>query len=382
MSSRSSIIGSIIIVILVFSAVSSYVYISSQYVPPDVAVVVRAPGFGDLSMADQVLTGLEDLGGDMVVKYRYFTADNETHAGSILNSLSASHIYELIVVIGGELSDELESVAANYAQQDYAFIGGTIDAPNIFSTTFAVEEAAFLAGVLAGMVGDSNINRTGTIGIIGSIATDPTVIKLIAGFRQGLDYANETLGHNVNLVGPVYVGSYNDSTTAETLATDMFDPEGDNVDIIFTPVRASMSGIRNAMVYANVTWFCNITNREPFVIAAEGDQDYIGLPNTDIRSGESWVLTSVVPRSDLAVYRVINATMWGAFESATLQYRIHNETGTGVTPIMHSMNDIGVNLTNFEYNNIDWVPRSTLVEIRDLRAEIFYGTILVSDTYP
>ena len=270
MSSRPSIIGSIIIVVLVFSAVSGYVYISRQYVPPDVAVVVRSPGFGDLSMADQVLTGLQELSGDMVVKYQFFTAADEDDAQATLESLSASHIYELIVVIGGELSNELQSVAAIYSNQKYAFIGGTIDAPNIYSTTFALQEASFLAGVLAGMVSSSNTNRSGTVGIIGSVETDPTVIQLIAGFKQGFYYANNTLNCTVTLLPDEYVGSYNDSANAEQLAKDMFDPDGGNADIIFAPVRASIMGIRSAMVYANETWFCNTTNREPFVIAAEG----------------------------------------------------------------------------------------------------------------
>ena len=249
--------------------------------------------------------------------------------------------------------------------------------------SFALQEASFLAGVLAGMVSSSNTNRSGTVGIIGSVETDPTVIQLIAGFKQGFYYANNTLNCTVTLLPDEYVGSYNDSANAEQLAKDMFDPDGGNADIIFAPVRASIMGIRSAMVYANETWFCNTTNREPFVIAAEGNQDYLGLPNIDTRSGYSWVLTSVVPRSDLAVYRVINATMWDKFQGTTLQYRIDNETDLpeGTLPIMRSMNDIGVNLTNFEFNNEAWVPLSTLRTIESLRTQIFFGSIIVNATY-
>jgi len=383
LSSRSSIIGSIIIVVIVFSAVSSYIYISGQYVPPDVAVVVRSPGFGDLSMADQVMTGLDELRGDIVVEYQYFTAEDEADAQTILEDLSASRIYELIVVIGGELANELQTVAGNYNQQKYAFIGGTINAPNIFSTTFSQNEAAYLAGILAGMVSSSNANMSGTVGIIGSVETDPTVSKLIAGFKQGFDYVNSTLNYSITLLPEVYVGSYNDSETAETLAINMFDPAQGNADVIFAPVRASIMGIRNAMLYANQTWFFNITNREPFIIAAEGNQDYLGLPDIETRSGYSWVLTSVVPRSDLAVYRIINATLWDNFQSATLRYRINNNTNLPATtkPIMHSMDDIGVNITNFEFRNPNWVPDYILDEIKDVRIDIFIGEIIVDETY-
>lgn len=378
LSSRSNIIGSIIIVVLVFSAATSYVYISNQYVPPDIAIVVTSPGFGDLSMADQALRGIEDIGGDMVFNYVNITADNETHAQTILEELSESRIYELIIVIGGELANELQTVAADYPNQDYALIGGAVDAPNIFSATFAQHEAAFLAGVLAGIVSASNVNRSGTVGIIGSVVSDSTVIKLIAGFKQGFNYANNTLNYSITLLPEVYVGSYNDSATAEALAKDMFDPEEGNADVIFAPVRASILGIRNAMVYANETWFCNITNREPFIIAAEGDQDFIGLPNIETRAGYTWCITSIVPRSDEAVYRVINATLWNEFESVTLGYRMSNSSSF----IMRSMDEIGVDITNFQYRNVAWIPNNIVERIQGLRSLIFNGTIVVSETYP
>ncbi|MHA1576465.1 MAG: BMP family ABC transporter substrate-binding protein, partial [Candidatus Thorarchaeota archaeon] len=317
MSSRSSIIGSIIIVVLVFSAVGSYIFITNPYVPAKIAVVVSEPGFGDLTMADQVLTGLEELGGDMVVNYQFFTAADIDEAQTILEEQSALGEYLLIVVIGGELGEILTTAAATYPNQKYAFIGGEVIADNVFSTTFQQHEAAFLAGVLAAFasIGDENRTGTGIVGIIASVEADPTIAGMIAGFKQGFDYANNTLNLTVTLLPEVYVDSYNDSAEAESLATQMFD--SDDATILFTPVRASMPGIRNAMLIANATW--NST-RQPLVIAAEGDQDYYGLPNTQTRSGSSWIITSVVPRSDHAVYRVVNSTLWNEFEGATLVY--------------------------------------------------------------
>ncbi len=50
---------------------------TNPYVPAKISIVVTEPGFGDLSMADQVLTGLEELGGDIVVDIEYFTATDQ-----------------------------------------------------------------------------------------------------------------------------------------------------------------------------------------------------------------------------------------------------------------------------------------------------------------
>jgi basic membrane lipoprotein Med (substrate-binding protein (PBP1-ABC) superfamily) len=373
LSSRSSIIASVIIVILVFSGVGSYVFLTNQYVPPDIAVVVVDPGFGDLSMADQVDLGLHELAGDVVVNYDYRTATSQANAQAILEELASSGLYELIIVIGSDLADEVQTVASNHLSQNFGFIGGSVSASNVISAVFSEYEAAFLAGALAAYVSVGNTIRSGVVGIIGSVATNPVVQQLIAGFKQGLIYANTTASLNVKLLPERYVGSYNDTVEATTLAYNMFNPynPNGNATVIFAPVRASILGIRDAMVQANNSWFDTMPGREPFVIAAEGNQDFLGLPDIETRSGYSWVLTSVVPRSDLAVYRIINATMWDDF--ATLQ---------ADSPLVYNLANGGVNLTNFEFINEAWTPLTTLDTINDIRDLIVNGTIVVQETWP
>ena len=162
LSSRSSIIASIIIVVVVFGAVGGFIFMTNPYVPAKIGVVVTEPGFGDLSMADQVDTGLRELGGDIVVDYETFTAADISEAGTIIDGLAASGEYDLIVVIGGELAGELAAVAADYPNQKFACIGGEVVADNVFSTTFKQHEGAFLAGVLAALASVGNDNRTGS----------------------------------------------------------------------------------------------------------------------------------------------------------------------------------------------------------------------------
>ena len=376
LSSRSSIIASIIIVVVVFSAVGGFIFMTNPYVPAKIGVVVTEPGYGDLSMADQVLTGLRELGGDMVVDYEYHTAADIAEAGTIITEMSVAGDYDLIVVIGGELAGELSSIASGYPNQKYACIGGEVDADNVYSATFEQHEGAFLAGVLAALssLGDENRTGTGVVGIIASVAADPTVAALIAGFKQGFDYANNTLNLTVTLLPEVYVNSYNDSDTARDLAIAMFNPTNPNGDatVIFAPVRASMGGIRNAMLYANASWFGG-NSREPLVIAAEGDQDYLGLPNTETRSGSSWIITSVVPRSDHAVYRVINSTLWDNFQGETLVYNLGSAGNDLETP--------GVTLTHSDFINYEWTPRALYTILDSIRQEIISGTIIVEETY-
>jgi basic membrane protein A len=373
LSSRSSIVASVIIVVVVFSAVGGFIFMTNPYVPAKIAVVVTEPGFGDLSMADQVLTGLHELGGDIVVDYEYFTAEDIAEAQTIIEDASGN--YDLIIVIGGELTGILETVADLHPNQKYAFIGGEVVADNVYSTTFLQHEGAFLAGVLAAhvSVGDENRTATSIIGIVASVETDPTVAAMIAGFKQGVDYANLEWNLSVTLLPEEYVGSYNDSAEAQAIATSMFDPFDGAASVLFTPVRASMMGIREALFYANATWFGNNT-AQPLVIAAEGDQDYFGLPNIQTRTGSSWVITSVVPRSDHAVYQVINSTLWGGFEGATLQYDLEKAGDDNETA--------GVTLTYSDFVNSEWTPDALWEIVEEVRLDIIAGIIPVSETYP
>lgn len=378
MSSRSSILASVIIVVVVFAGIGGFIFMTNPYVPAKISVVVSEPGFGDLSMADQVLTGLEELGGDIVADIEYYTAASQAEAQSIMESNSTSGEYDLIVVIGGELADELQTVAANHVNQRFAFIGGEVVAANVFSATFVQQEGAYLAGALAALscVGDENRTGSSVAGIVASVETDPVVIALIAGFKQGFEYAATEFDLNVTLLPEEYVGSYNNSAVAESIATDMFDPADGNATVIFAPVRASLAGIREAMLFANMTYHANFVNttRAPLVIAAEGDQDYYGLPNINTRSGNSWIITSVVPRSDLAVYDVVNATLWGQFVGAALVYDLES---AGIDDTI-----AGVMLTRSDFLNYDWIPEEFFDIVDDIRLYIINGTIVVSDTYP
>jgi len=360
-------------VILVFSLVGGFVFLTNQYVPSNIAVVVIDPGFGDRSMADQAYEGLFTV--EVVVDYDFRVAVDVDDLETIIESIASNGNHDVIMVIGTEvgLAAAVNTVAAAYPNQRFGFIGGFVNQPNVASATFAYKEASFLAGTLAAYLAVGNVNRTGVVGIIGSVEADSVVAEYIDGFLQGLDYANQTLG-NVTLLPTQYVGSYNDSSTAENLAKNMWNPAIGNASVIFAPVRASIMGIRSAMEYANLTWFLNTLNHEPFVIAAEGNQNYMGNPNIDIRTGPSWVVTSVVPRSDLAVYRIINATLWDDFIGAS------DYGGEFASQFGGNLTNNGIDLEDMlEFRNEFWVTGAMINRTIDYRLAIINGTILIDE---
>ena len=374
LSSRSGIISSVIIVIIVFSAVGGIVFLSNQYVPSNIAVVVLDPGFGDRSMVDQAIEGLNQV--DVVVNWDFRVATDAANARDIMESIAAAGQHDLIVAIGNRLTGSVTDAAGTYPNQKFALIGGepSLALNNVVSATFAQQDAAFLAGSIAAFLATGHVNRSGIVGILGSVEADTTVEGLIAGFIHGVEHANATYNLNVRLLPTDYVGSYNDSETAFTKAYGMFHPITGNATVIFAPVRASIMGVRTAMELANSSHYSDITGREPFVVAAEGDQSYLGNPIIDIATGPSWIVTSVVPRTDIAVARIINATLWFEFPSG--QSFLYNLS-------LQTEDERGVDLSDLQqFRDSTWVTDFMLNVTTDYRAAILNGSIIVDSTLP
>jgi basic membrane protein A len=360
-SSRSGTLASIVIVVIVFGSVGGILFLTNQYEPSSIAVIAMNPGFGDMARADQVKEGLTE---HIMVQY-YFPDPpaTENEAEVLMESLAASGNYLLIIIVGHELQDELQRVADDYPMQKFAMIGGLVNLDNVASATFDIQEAAFLAGVIAALVAEED-PYNGTIGILASMATDYDVIRMIAGFEQGVDTAILAYGLNVEVLTPRYVGSYNDSATAETMTSTLFIT--DFCSIVFAPVRASIVGVRAGMLAANETFHdLALTNRMPLVIGAEMNLDYYGNRNPLVASGPSWIVTSVVPRYDTSVINIVNATLWNIFPGGiTENYNLANQ---------------GVNITDFEFSGTI-VDESYIDAAWEYAALIINGTITVDDS--
>ncbi|MGY5876455.1 MAG: BMP family ABC transporter substrate-binding protein [Candidatus Thorarchaeota archaeon] len=358
MASRANLLASFVIVIIVFSAVGGALFLTTQYEPPKIAVVMVNPGLGDRSMADQTYEGIQRLSGDIVVETEIIIMDHDlltqvgvTAAKEEISELARTGGYQIIVAVGQRLADIINEAAEQYPTVKFALIGGQSDLENVASSTFVPEEAAFLAGVIGALVASSRIvgtirnNNTGNIAIMGARDDDPNVRSMIHGFIQGVQFANNSFltfgAYKVRFVeAPFYIGSYDNVELANSTAYDYYINQ--DVSLIFAPVRASIVGIRQAMDKANETLGDPIVmpgnrTRAPLAIGAEANQDYYGNPNPDVFSGPSWITTSVVLRTDLAVYDIVNKTLWGEF-NGTQNFRYDLANG-------------GCNITEFEFSS-------------------------------
>jgi basic membrane protein A len=361
---------SLVIIGIIFGSVGVAILLAAPYEPSRVAVVILAPGFGDMSKADTIYEGMDEIAGDVSVQF--ITPDplptTEQDARDYLETYaSRANYYDLIIAVGEDLSDELQTVATNFPDQKFAMIGGNVNLDNVASATFASQEGAFIGGVVAAFAADDqrdqiegdNATHDAQIGILAAM-DDGEINVLVNGFIQGVEAANDTYDLNVTLADTVYLGSYNDSLAAEGAIYTMF--AVDSYSVVFAPVRASYPGVREGMLRAEETFgFGSL--RQPLVIAAEGNLDYFGTANPEIPVAPSWITTSVVDRTDMAIYEIVNQTLWDQFPGGELmEYNLANG---------------GSNITGFEYSST-YVPDELEPAINTYIDQIGSGIIVVT----
>ncbi|MFW9918290.1 MAG: BMP family protein [Candidatus Thorarchaeota archaeon] len=366
MSSRSNMVISLVIIAIIFGGVGFAIYFAAPYEPSRVAVVMMAPGFGDMSKADNVYEGMDTLAHDVSVQYVYPDPLPTTVAEAqddLEEYASRANFYDLIIAIGEDMIPALQSVATDFPNQKFAIIGGDVSLDNVASATFESQEAAFLAGVVAAFMADEQRDSidapyNAQIGILGAV-DDNEINVLINGFIQGVISANETYDLNVTLVDTQYVGYWNNSDVAEGMIYTMF--VVDDISVIFAPVRASYEGVRTGMFRADQAF--GFSSRQPLVIAAEGNLDWYGAANPEIPIAPSFITTSAYDRMDWAIYDIINQTLWDLFPGGELlEYNLANG---------------GSNITDFLYSST-YIPEE-LEDALDLyREQISDGTIIVT----
>jgi basic membrane protein A len=354
-----------VIVTLVFGSVGAFLFLTRQYEPSRVAVVITAPGFEDWAAGAQAEIGMEEVRGDVAVDYDVYTTTSSQEAETQMKSIAAAGTHLLILAIGIDMGDAVLSAAGEYPQQKFGLIGANLPGDNIASASFVADQGSFLAGVLAAFMAAED-EYSGIIGVLGAVETDPTISELVDGFVAGVRAANASYNLGVQLLANEYLGSYNNTALAESRIYSKY--VADNASVMFTPVRASMPGIRAGLETVNQsTYFSwNPIGRLPLVIAAETNLDWYGNPQPEVAIGPSWITTSVVPRSDLAIYDIVNATLWDEYDRV------------GGVQAVYNLANSGVNITGFRFSSTYVVPISGFADA----FQFYQNWIIANGTYP
>lgn len=292
--------------------------------PVVVTMVTDTAGLGDQNFNDLAKRGLDRAAEELGIQPEVI--ESRDAAAYIPNLTQAAEQSALTAGIGFLLTEAITEVANQYPDGNFLLIDSVSEAPNVQSVTFREQEGAFLSGVLAGLMTETN-----KLGVVGGIKIPP-VVRYVVGFEAGAKSVNP----DVEVV-VAYADTFDDPALGKELTLAQYNQD---VDIAF-PV-AGKTGIGSfdaAKELGEGYW----------VIAADADQSHLGAEH-QLAVSEKGV--------DTAVFLAAQQVVEGTFEGGSLSLGLTEE---------------GVGLGNPNAA----VPQEILDQVAAYEQAIIDGTIIV-----
>lgn len=273
-----------------------------------VAMVTDTGGVDDKSFNQSAWEGLTKFGEDNGLKkdegYKYLQSAKQADYQPNLQQLARDK-FDLVYGIGFLMAEDVQKVAGQFTDNNFAIVDMVVDAPNVASITFKEQEGSFLVGVVAGLT-----TKTDKIGFIGGVESD-LIKKFENGFKAGIMAVNKDVKIDVK-----YAEDFNSAEKGTAIASGMY---GAGADVIYHAAGGTGVGV-----------FTEAKNRKKngedvWVIGVDRDQYEEGMP-------ENVTLTSMVKRVDTATYEVSKLTMDGKFPGGEIiEFGLKDE-GVGIAP--------------------------------------------------
>ena len=199
-------------------------------------MVTDQAGLGDEGFNDLAWAGISRAAGELggsgdVIE----SSEQAQYVPNLQQSVDAGA--NLTVGVGFLITDAIEEVAEANPDSNFVLIDAVADSargfdpgdplPNVQSVLYAEHEAAYLAGIIAGMTTEAD-----KLAYVGGIEIPPTV-RFLSGFQQGVASVNSAAEVTVS-----WVGAFDDPTTGRELSSAAYD---DGADIVFEV--AGLSGL-------------------------------------------------------------------------------------------------------------------------------------------
>src|SRR5215204_1858865 len=263
--------------------------------PIVVTMVTDTAGLGDQNFNDLAKRGLdravEELGAQGEV------IESRDAASYVPNLTQAAEQSDLAVGVGFLLTEALTEVANQYPDKYFLLIDSVSEAPNVQGVLFREQEGAFLSGVLAALMTESN-----QLGVVGGRKIPP-VVRYVVGFEAGA----KTVNPDVDVV-VAYADTFEDPALGKELTLAQYNQ---GVDIAFPVAGATGIGSFEA---------AKELGEGHWVIAADTDQSQLGAEH-QLAVSEKGV--------DTALYSAAQQTVDGTFEGGEVSLGLA-EDGVGL----------------------------------------------------
>lgn len=257
-----------------------------------ISMVTDQNGVDDRSFNQSAWEGMEDWAeshnySEDSIQY-YQSGDQSMYIPNLNTAIQDN--FDIIYAIGYSLEDSVNTIAQQNPDQMFGMLDGNVEQPNVVSISFADNEAAYLAGIVAAMT-----SETGKIGFVGG-QQEPHILKFQAGYEAGAKSVNPDIE-----VDAQFTESFSDAGLAQQIASAMYT---NNADVIFHAAGSAGNGVmtetRNRLEAG--------TDEDIWVIGVDRDQSAEG----EWENG-NFVITSTLKELGRAVENVTNDTMNGEF---------------------------------------------------------------------
>lgn len=353
-SSNRSIIAIVVIVVIGVGAVGVWFFLNPPPPLPDnpfeVAIVFATGGLGDKSFNDGCFKGADDARNEFDINFTYVEpteiAEYEGFHRAFAAHAEYADAYNLIIGIGFDQADAIQTVADDYPDQKWAIVDMWVndtEYPNVASLLFNEHEGSALVGAMAALYH----NQSKPLGFIGGMDI-PLINKFLGGFIWG---ANKTQYEvNGTMLTPgvdfnfAYTNDWVDTAAGKSLADGMYTT---GTDVIFAAAGRSGLGVFDSVAENNATY---------------GPIWCIGVDSPQMYLEPGLVLTSMLKRVDVAVHDIIEDVLLDTFTT----FNLFTLANGGI--------DYELNSTLLD------VPAWIITEVNNLKAEIIGGTVTVPDT--
>jgi basic membrane protein A len=299
-----------------------------------VGLVLDRGGKDDKSFNASAYEGAMDAKKKLGIYLKYVEASDDNAFEPLMRAF-AQKDFDLIIGIGFAQKEPIAKVAAQFPKKHFVLVDSRVDAPNVRSLMFEEHEGAYIIGAIAAMT-----SKTGKIGFVGGMDV-PLIRRFAMGYEAGAKKINPQIGVLANYCG-VTSEAWNNPPKGKELALAQYDA---GADIIFAAAGASGVGVFDAA-----------EERKKFAIGVDSNQNWVK---------PGFILTSMLKRVDLAVFKVIEEAQAGKFTAGLKRF---------------GLADKGVDYAVDQYNE-KILTDSVRKRADELKAEIIAGKIVVPDYY-
>ncbi|MDI6617833.1 MAG: BMP family ABC transporter substrate-binding protein [Clostridiales bacterium] len=276
-------------------------------------------GINDKSFNQAADEGIKRAKEKYGISYKVIESKKDYDYESNLDTLTNAEKTTLVFCVGKDMEDAVKDVAPKKADSKFALIDAVIELPNVESFTFKKEEAAFLAGIVAGKM--TLANKVGFIGGENIQAVNMIESAFAAGVKTVNSAAAEGLLSKDQKSYPKEVrygkdDNFTNINKSYKLGISLFK---DGCDVVYHTGDGNGEGL-----FAAAKEITDKGNNKAWAIGDDRDQA-IEFPEY-----APYILTSAVKRVDNVAYNAVEDVMNNEFKGGKHTILGLKEDGVGL----------------------------------------------------